>query len=131
MAKSKKKKIDIPEEKCCVPSKEEFKKDVEDVKIKVEVPKKAPTLSYINGKLQINKASFEVDIGEEEDGHEPKKRIGIESGKGGKKKEHCEKWSSEETEKFYVALQMFGTDFSMIESLLPKRTRKQVKVLIF
>ena len=38
-----------------------------------------------------------------------------------------QKWSNEETSVFYEALQICGTNFSMIASLFPNRTRKQVK----
>lgn len=44
-----------------------------------------------------------------------------------KRKEKSEKWLPEETEKFYKALQIFGTDFSIIMKLLPGRSRKQIK----
>ncbi len=47
--------------------------------------------------------------------------------RGRHKKEKSEKWSTKETEKFYHALQIFGTDFSVIAKLLPGRTRKQIK----
>jgi hypothetical protein len=42
-----------------------------------------------------------------------------------------EKWKPEETQKFYKALQIFGTDFSLIEKVFNKsRTRDQIKVTI-
>ena len=31
------------------------------------------------------------------------------------KRQPAEKWKPEETRKFYLALQIFGTDFSLIE----------------
>eukprot|EP00826_Nyctotherus_ovalis_P027195 TRINITY_DN2121_c0_g1_i18.p2 TRINITY_DN2121_c0_g1~~TRINITY_DN2121_c0_g1_i18.p2 ORF type:complete len:153 (+),score=55.37 TRINITY_DN2121_c0_g1_i18:200-658(+) len=42
-------------------------------------------------------------------------------------REKAERWLEEETEKFYRALQIFGTDFSVIERLMPGRSRKQIK----
>lgn len=39
----------------------------------------------------------------------------------------ADKWTDQETEKFYQGLAMFGTDFSMIAILFPKRNRDQVK----
>jgi len=82
----------------------------------------------VNGKIQVNKVSLEVNVGAD-DANSPKVRIGVESGRRGrKKKERSEKWQPEETEKFYRALQIFGTDFSFIADLLSGRTRKQIKV---
>ena len=41
----------------------------------------------------------------------------------------CERWSKEDTEKFFAGLQLFGTNFGMIETLFDgKRTRNQIKV---
>ncbi|KAL5606001.1 hypothetical protein BROUX41_006207 [Berkeleyomyces rouxiae] len=37
-------------------------------------------------------------------------------------------WTQEDTEKFYHALKMFGTDFEMISSMFPGRTRRHVKM---
>ena len=38
------------------------------------------------------------------------------------------KWSKQETELFYKAMEQFGTDFTLIQSsLFPSRTRRQVK----
>ena len=43
----------------------------------------------------------------------------------------AEKWRAEETDKFFMALQVFGTDFSMIEKLFADRSREQIKVWPF
>lgn len=40
---------------------------------------------------------------------------------------HSEKWTEEETRKFYRALEIFGTDFSLITKLFPNRNRNQIK----
>jgi len=40
---------------------------------------------------------------------------------------HTEKWTEKETEKFYRALQLFGTDFSMIAGVFKNRNRNQIK----
>jgi hypothetical protein len=37
------------------------------------------------------------------------------------------KWKKEDTELFYKAIEQFGTDFTLIQSLFPGRTRRQVK----
>ncbi len=42
-----------------------------------------------------------------------------------------EKWNEEDTQKFYMALSIFGTDFSMIERVFnEERNREQIKVSI-
>ena len=43
------------------------------------------------------------------------------------KRSGSNRWNSEETEFFYEALAMCGTDFSMIQTFFPHRTRAQVK----
>ena len=44
------------------------------------------------------------------------------------KRQPAEKWRVEETDKFYLALQIFGTDFSMIEKVFQgERSREQIK----
>jgi len=40
---------------------------------------------------------------------------------------HTKKWTEKETKKFYRALELFGTDFSMIAQLFPTRNRNQMK----
>lgn len=44
------------------------------------------------------------------------------------KRESAQKWELEETERFYAALRKFGTDFSLMESSFPKRSRRQLKL---
>jgi len=43
------------------------------------------------------------------------------------KRENSTKWTRKETEQFYHALRQFGTDFGMMEHLIPGRTRRQIK----
>lgn len=38
-----------------------------------------------------------------------------------------ERWKAHDTDKFYKALEQFGTDFGIIQQLFPSRTRRQVK----
>ena len=40
---------------------------------------------------------------------------------------HRERWAKEETELFFRALRHFGTDFTLIAQLFPKRDRKHIK----
>jgi transcription factor TFIIIB component B'' len=39
----------------------------------------------------------------------------------------AERWSKEDTEKYYKALTMFGLDFTMIGYHFPNRNRRQLK----
>eukprot|EP00826_Nyctotherus_ovalis_P043612 TRINITY_DN4611_c0_g1_i1.p1 TRINITY_DN4611_c0_g1~~TRINITY_DN4611_c0_g1_i1.p1 ORF type:complete len:265 (+),score=59.04 TRINITY_DN4611_c0_g1_i1:229-1023(+) len=82
---------------------------------------RAPQISYINGKLQVLKESLDVYLSGDEEVRNK------ESSRGRRRKEKSEKWLPEETERFYKALQIFGTDFSIIVRLLPGRSRKQIK----
>lgn len=43
------------------------------------------------------------------------------------KRKHTDKWDEQEDMEFFSALSTWGTDFSMISSLFPHRTRKQIK----
>lgn len=48
-----------------------------------------------------------------------------------KKRDATDRWTKQETEKFYMALQLMGTDFGLIESLFKgERTRNQIKVSV-
>ncbi len=44
------------------------------------------------------------------------------------RREAAIKWEEAETEKFYNALRLFGTDFSLMERIFPGRTRRQLKL---
>ena len=43
------------------------------------------------------------------------------------KHKRSERWDTEETDKFYNALSMFGTDFEIISKLFPGRNRQQLR----
>ena len=38
-----------------------------------------------------------------------------------------ERWGLEETRRFYTALQQFGTDFTLMQSMFPTRNQRQLK----
>ncbi len=42
-------------------------------------------------------------------------------------RKHTERWSVEDTAKFYTALQQYGSDFSLIAKLFPNRTRRHIR----
>lgn len=95
--------------------------------VKEEEPKipKAPKLVIKNGKTcvqeEINEQMAEKPLVEVTT---TKKTVTSNSFK---KVNYTEKWTEEETELFYRALQLFGTDFSLITKLFPNRNRNQVK----
>jgi len=43
-------------------------------------------------------------------------------------REKSKRWTPEETEQFYEALSKFGTDFSLVQTAMPGRTRKMIKL---
>ena len=46
-----------------------------------------------------------------------------------KPRDSTDRWSKYDTQKFFMALQLMGTDFGLIETLFEgKRTRNQIKV---
>jgi hypothetical protein len=46
------------------------------------------------------------------------------------RKEYTKKWAKEENRKFFKALKIFGTDFSLIANFFESRSRVQIKVTI-
>lgn len=44
------------------------------------------------------------------------------------KRESSSRWEAAETDSFYAALRKFGTDFLLMESAFPKRSRRQLKL---
>jgi len=42
-------------------------------------------------------------------------------------RQHTEKWTPDENRKFYKALEIFGSDFSLISRIFKNRTRNQIK----
>lgn len=43
------------------------------------------------------------------------------------KQRRTQRWSEEETERFFMAISQWGTDFEMITRLFPRRTRREIK----
>ena len=85
------------------------------------IQKTTPELTLIDGKMVLKEARI---VSCDDDHLQPTiKEAKVKTGF---------KWSDVETEMFYKALQVFGTDFSMIEKelLVGRKTRKQIKVLV-
>ena len=70
-------------------------------------------------------ANLKEDLGESVVRDNDKRRSALDY----KKRDATDRWSKEDTNKFYKALQLIGTDFGLIESLFEgKRSRNQIKV---
>lgn len=83
------------------------------------------------GKIEINAESTQVTRGSN-NGYErireetnPFERPVISNTYS--KRKHTDKWDKQEDMEFFSALSTWGTDFSMISSLFPHRSRKQIK----
>ena len=77
----------------------------------------------VNGKpLPVRAIVFKEDEQLAIDG--PKQRVTSASFA---KKCQTQRWSHEETRKFYKLLEIFGCDFSLIQTLFKGRTRQQIK----
>ncbi len=77
-----------------------------------------PFLAFVNGKAVIQTAAKqEVDTEKVRAG---KQVISKDNQKSSSlnymQREQCDRWSKEDIDKFYKGLQLFGTDFGMIES---------------
>jgi hypothetical protein len=87
----------------------------------------APKIIIKDGKVQIDNSSIlnqEIEPPRLEIVLEKKK---ITTSNSFKNINHSEKWTEEETKKFYRAIELFGTDFSLITKLFPNRNRNQIK----
>lgn len=92
----------------------------------------APQVQVINGQIVINEESLVVSHRElNVDDTQTYRRVEETSSKLNyhtyMNRAPVERWSKSETERFYKAMQQFGTDFGMIQHLFPGRTRRQVK----
>jgi len=87
----------------------------------------APKIIIKDGKVQIDNSHIQ-----NQDIEKPCLEIVLEKKKittsnSFKNINHSEKWTEEETKKFYRAIELFGTDFSLITKLFPTRNRNQIK----
>ncbi|KAI5790544.1 hypothetical protein FPQ18DRAFT_338833 [Pyronema domesticum] len=94
----------------------------------------APQMRIVDGVITLDQESLRVDRHQrdavdeeamevvEEDVHTRLVNSGTHS-----KKEKGDRWPAAETERFYEALSMFGTDFGIISKMFPGRSRRMVK----
>lgn len=88
------------------------------------------SIKIVNGKIQI--AYLDVRANEDNKiitvgNNKPEKTTSMSF----RQRNHTEKWTPEETKKFFKALEFFGSDFSMIAKFFNNRNRAQIKVKIF
>jgi hypothetical protein len=92
----------------------------------------APQVTIIDGRIVLDEGSLEVTAGRLDSRLEEPSLVieGNSSVTYGTymNKTPSEKWQPEETETFFRALAQYGTDFSLIERILPHRTRRQIKL---
>mmetsp|Transcript_18481 Transcript_18481/g.33295 ORF Transcript_18481/g.33295 Transcript_18481/m.33295 type:complete len:209 (-) Transcript_18481:2378-3004(-) len=88
----------------------------------------APKVKIENGRLVIDREEmFEACINDAK--FTGTREIVQDSGNKATqwKKPHGDRWSPEETEQFFTALQLFGTDFGLIAKFMKRRARSQIK----
>lgn len=92
----------------------------------------APQVRIIDGRIVIDEESLEVTAGRLDSRLEEPSLVieGNSSVTYGTymNKTPSEKWQPDETETFFRALAQYGTDFSLIERILPHRSRRQIKL---
>ena len=107
-----------------------------------------PQLRIVNGEIVVDEASLHVDrqaraaanaanLQVTEDG-DLTKRVNRLTYINDKKRDPADRvtvykmksdpWHDDETERFYDALRMFGTDFYIISKMFPPKTRRQIKL---
>ncbi|KAF3938661.1 hypothetical protein ABW19_dt0205633 [Dactylella cylindrospora] len=94
----------------------------------------APQMRIVNGQLVLDETSVQVDRRERDVGADGPLEIIEESNLTRRvnsatwsKREKTERWDDEETERFYDALSMFGTDFEMMSKMFIGRSRRMLK----
>ena len=91
----------------------------------------APQVKIVDGKVILDEDSMHATISPQEYladmtvVNESHRRL--TSATFAKRRLVSNRWSKPETDLFYEALSMCGTDFSMIETLMPHRSRAQIK----
>ncbi|ETV81456.1 hypothetical protein, variant 1 [Aphanomyces astaci] len=92
-----------------------------------------PQVEIVNGQIVLSTKSLTVHEDElmqeddETDGHEPHPRLGRAAGylSG---RSSSRRWNYIETKQFFYCLSHIGTDFTLMETLFPNRTRAELKL---
>ncbi|KAF5097297.1 hypothetical protein D0Z00_002438 [Geotrichum galactomycetum] len=95
----------------------------------------APQMQIVGGEIQVNSESIFVDrhrqaqleLGDSREVEEETSFSKIVNNASYSKHKIAERWDKKETEKFYSALSMWGTDFTMLAQLFPGRSRRELR----
>jgi hypothetical protein len=91
----------------------------------------APQIKLVDGKVVLDDSLLHSTISHSQIAEEMtvinETNRHLTSATFAKKRVTSNRWSPQETNLFFDAVRMCGTDFSMIESLLPHRSRSQIK----
>lgn len=95
----------------------------------------APQMQIVGGEIQVNADSTFVDrhrqaadeLGDSRIVEEETAYSKVVNNASYSKHAIAERWDNTETEKFYVALSTWGTDFTMLAQLFPGRSRRQLR----
>ncbi|KAL2350349.1 hypothetical protein BJ546DRAFT_1114236 [Cryomyces antarcticus] len=107
-----------------------------------------PRLRLVNGQMVIDETSLQVDRHaeatrnesalEEIEGDDLTKRINSHTWINDNRRDPTDRvppahrksdaWTVDQTDAFYAALRMFGTDFFIISKMFPPKTRRQIKL---
>ncbi|PWN19603.1 hypothetical protein BCV69DRAFT_284234 [Microstroma glucosiphilum] len=91
-----------------------------------------PQMRVVDGQIVLDETSLTVNRNQEQ-AFEESEMIDEEIGhkfvnsSTGSKREKSVRWTAVETDKFFKAVSMWGSDFEMISRMFPNRSRKQVK----
>ncbi|KAI8096239.1 uncharacterized protein BX664DRAFT_323439 [Halteromyces radiatus] len=97
----------------------------------------APQVQLVNGEIVLDTSSLYIDrpLGRREEMdyevvEEDSMTTQVNSHSYGKQHErHGRKWSNQEKDQFYQGLARYGTDFDLIATLIPTRSRKEIKLM--
>lgn len=96
-----------------------------------------PNTMIIDGQIQIDESTLQIDRHADAAVERDAERLeGVDESELTRrvtqstwvKRDKSGGWNEDQTDKFYEALRMFGTDFQMISKMLPGRTRRSVKL---
>ena len=95
----------------------------------------APGLRWVNGTmviddqtLQVDRHAYAIESGEPMEDVEENELTRRVTSQTWLKREKKELWGEILTDRFYLGLRMFGTDFMTISKMFPGRTRRQIKL---
>lgn len=111
------------------------KKFTEEIAQQNNATVSAPQMQIVGGEIQVNTESIFVDrhrqaaeeLGDSRVVEEETSYSKILNNASYSKHKIAERWDNAETEKFYVALSTWGSDFSILSQLFPGRSRRQLR----